>query len=78
MPELVFVDALPLTELTGAGGFEVFEQPANHSETSDNAAMRRTVNLWLPALIYPPGKLVKTRDVITVQGPVTIRLLFRE
>ena len=78
MPELAFVDALPLTELTGAGGFEVFEQPASHSETSDNAAMRRTVNLWLPALIYPPGKLVKTRDVITVQGPVTIRLLFRE
>ncbi|HFU1238389.1 MULTISPECIES: hypothetical protein [Citrobacter] len=75
---MVFVDALPLTELTGAGGFEVFEQPANHSETSDNAAMRRTVNLWLPALIYPPGKLVKTSDVITVQGPVTIRLLFRE
>ncbi|EQA8866052.1 MULTISPECIES: hypothetical protein [Citrobacter] len=75
---MVFVDALPLTELTGAGGFEVFEQPASHSETSDNAAMRRTVNLWLPALIYPPGKLVKTRDVITVQGPVTIRLLFRE
>jgi len=78
MPELVFVDALPLTELTGAGGFEVFEQPANHSETSDNAAMRRTVNLWLPALIYPPGKLVKTSDVITMQGTVTIRLLFRE
>ncbi|EPH3181062.1 MULTISPECIES: hypothetical protein [Citrobacter] len=75
---MVFVDALPLTELTGAGGFEVFEQPANHSETSDNAAMRRTVNLWLPALIYPPGKLVKTSDVITVQGTVTIRLLFRE
>ncbi|MDM3406156.1 hypothetical protein OGV39_04470 [Citrobacter sp. Cb022] len=75
---MVFVDALPLTELTGAGGFEVFEQPANHSETSDNAAMRRTVNLWLPALIYPPGKLVKTSDVITMQGPVTIRLLFRE
>ena len=78
MPELVFVDALPLTELTGAGGFEVFEQPASHSETSDNAAMRRTVNFGLPALIYPPGKLVKTSDVITVQGPVTIRLLFRE
>ena len=78
MPELVFVDALPLTELTGAGGFEVFEQPANHSETSDNAAMRRTVNLWLPALIYPPRKLVKTSDVITVQGTVKIRLLFRE
>ncbi|MES0473730.1 hypothetical protein [Citrobacter braakii] len=75
---MVFVDALPLTELTGAGGFEVFEQPASHSETSDNAAMRRTVNLWLPALIYPPGKLVRTSDVITVQGPVTIRLLFRE
>ncbi|WAD33439.1 hypothetical protein [Citrobacter braakii] len=75
---MVFVDALPLTELTGAGGFEVFEQPASHSETSDNAAIRRTVNLWLPALIYPPGKLVKTSDVITVQGIVTIRLLFRE
>ena len=78
MPEFVFVDALPLTELTGAGGFEVFEQPASHNEPSDHAAMRRTVNLWLPALIYPPGKLVKTSDVITVQGPVTIRLLFRE
>jgi hypothetical protein len=56
IPELVFVDAPPSTELTGAGGFEVFEQPASHNETSDNAAMRRTVNLWLPALIYPPGK----------------------
>jgi hypothetical protein len=53
---MVFVDAPPSTELTGAGGFEVFEQPASHNETSDNAAMRRTVNLWLPALIYPPGK----------------------
>lgn len=59
MPELVFVDALPLTELTGAGGFEVFEQPASHSETSDNAAMRRTVNLWLPALIYPRENWLK-------------------
>jgi hypothetical protein len=56
MPELVFVDELPATELTGAGGFEVLEQPASHNETSDNAAIRRTVNFWLPALIYPPGK----------------------
>ncbi|MEN1599434.1 hypothetical protein AAIG97_31195, partial [Pseudomonas aeruginosa] len=57
IPELVFAGALPLTELTGAGGFEVSEQPASHSETSDNAAMRRTVNFGLPALIYPPGKI---------------------
>ena len=56
MPELVFADAPPSTELTGAGGFEVFEQPASHHETSDNAAIRRMVNLWLPALISPPGK----------------------
>ena len=27
IPELVFAGALPLTELTGAGGFEVSEQP---------------------------------------------------
>ncbi len=67
MPELVFVDAPPSTELTGAGGFEVFEQPASHNETSDNAAIRRMVNLWLPALIYPQENLVKTRNVITVQ-----------
>ena len=53
MPELVFVDAPPSTELTGAGGFEVFEQPASHNETSDNAAMRRTVNLWLSAHLSP-------------------------
>ncbi|WP_241029730.1 MULTISPECIES: peptidase [Citrobacter] len=45
-----------MTELTGAGGFDEFEQPANHSETSDSAAMRLTVNFGLPALIYPPGK----------------------
>ena len=56
MPELVFVDAPPSTELTGAGGFEVFEQPASHNETSDNAAMRRTVNLWLSPPLFPPGK----------------------
>ena len=31
------------------------EQPASHSETSDKAAMRRTVNFGLPALIYPPA-----------------------
>ncbi|ENZ4446896.1 hypothetical protein ACGLQ7_001576 [Escherichia albertii] len=55
MPELV-PGALPLTELTGAGGFDVSEQPASHSETSDKAAIRRTVNFGLPALIYPPGK----------------------
>lgn len=29
----------------------------SHSETSDKAAMRRTVNFGLPALIYPPGKI---------------------
>jgi hypothetical protein len=57
MPELVFVGALPLTELTGAGGFDEFEQPASQSETSDSAAMRLTVNFGLPALIYPPGKI---------------------
>ena len=69
IPELVFAGALPLTELTGAGGFEVSEQPANHSETSDKAAMRRTVNFGLPALIYPPGKnWLITSDIITVQG----------
>ncbi|WP_258041613.1 peptidase [Citrobacter amalonaticus] len=46
-----------MTELTGAGGLDEFVQPASHSETSDNAAMRLTVNFWLPALIYPPGKI---------------------
>jgi len=69
IPELVLDGALPLTELTGAGGFEELEQPASHSETSDNAAMRLTVNFGLPALIYPPGKIwLTTSDVITVQG----------
>ena len=47
---------LPSTELTGAGALEDVEHPANQSETSDNAAMRLTVNLGLPALIYPPTK----------------------
>ncbi|WP_253384768.1 peptidase [unidentified bacterial endosymbiont] len=41
--------------MTGAGGLPEFEQPASHSETSDNAATRLMVNLGLPALIYPPG-----------------------
>ena len=68
MPELVFVEPPPPTELTGAGGFEVLEQPASHNETSDNAAMRRTVNLWLPGSFIPQENLVKTRDVITVQS----------
>jgi hypothetical protein len=46
---------LPPTELTGAGALLEFEQPANQSETSDNAATRLMVNFGLPALIYPPG-----------------------
>jgi hypothetical protein len=45
----------PPTELTDAGALPEFEQPASHSETSDNAATRLMVNLGLPALIYPPG-----------------------
>lgn len=36
--------------------FDELVQPASHSETSDSAAMRLTVNFGLPALIYPPGK----------------------
>ncbi|ABX19985.1 hypothetical protein SARI_00031 [Salmonella enterica subsp. arizonae serovar 62:z4,z23:-] len=56
IPELVFDDKPPSTDETGAGGFDELEQPASHSETSDSAAMRLTVNFGLPALIYPPGK----------------------
>lgn len=77
MPELVFVEALPLTELTGAGGLEESEQPASHNETSDKAAMRLTVNFGLPALIYPPGKnWLITSDIITMkalENVITIR-----
>jgi hypothetical protein len=51
LPELLF----PPTELTGAGALPELEQPASHSETSDNAATRLMVNFGLPALIYPPG-----------------------
>ncbi|WP_420704037.1 hypothetical protein [Citrobacter amalonaticus] len=70
MPELVFAGALPSTELTGAGGFEVFVQPASQSETSDNAAMRLTVNVGLPVLIYPPGKnWLTTSDVSPCKAP---------
>ncbi|MDP9565862.1 UNVERIFIED_ORG: hypothetical protein J2806_001514 [Kosakonia oryzae] len=54
LPELEFELALPPTELTGAGALVEFEHPASHSETSDNAAIRLTVNFGLPALIYPP------------------------
>ncbi|WP_352435445.1 hypothetical protein [Citrobacter sedlakii] len=65
----MFAGALPLTELTGAGGLEEFEQPANHNETSDNAAMRLTVNFGLPALIYPPRKnWLTTSDIITMKA----------
>lgn len=53
--ELALDPELPPTELTGAGALPEPEQPASHSETSDNAAMRLTVNLGLPVLIYPPG-----------------------
>ncbi|HGG8840269.1 MULTISPECIES: peptidase [Enterobacter] len=41
--------------MTGAGALPELEQPASHSETSDNAATRLMVNFGLPALIYPPG-----------------------
>ncbi|WP_425337828.1 peptidase [Kluyvera georgiana] len=41
--------------MTGAGALFEEVQPANQSETSDNATTRLTVNLGLPALIYPPG-----------------------
>ncbi len=54
MPELSLPLALPPTELTGAGVLLEFEHPASQSETSDNAATRRTVNFGLPALIFPP------------------------
>ncbi|MEN4873049.1 peptidase [Kosakonia cowanii] len=40
--------------MTGAGVLLEFEHPASQSETSDNAATRRTVNFGLPALIFPP------------------------
>ncbi|WP_249262839.1 peptidase [Salmonella enterica] len=68
IPELVFDDEPPSTDVTGAGGFDELVQPASHSETSDSAAMRLTVNFGLPALIYPPGKIwLTTSDVRTVQ-----------
>ncbi|AMO47394.1 Hypothetical protein AKI40_0971 [Enterobacter sp. FY-07] len=53
-PEWELVPALPPTELTGAGALVEFEHPASQSETSDNAAIRLTVNLGLPVLIFPP------------------------
>ncbi len=55
IPELELELLSPPTELTGAGALSEFVQPASQSETSDTAAMRLTVNLGLPALIYPPG-----------------------
>jgi hypothetical protein len=55
IPEFVLELVLPSTELTGAGALLELVQPASQSETSDRAATRRTVNLGLPALIYPPG-----------------------
>ncbi|MDV2058678.1 peptidase [Salmonella enterica] len=64
---MVFDDEPPSTDVTGAGGFDELVQPASHSETSDSAAMRLTVNFGLPALIYPPGKIwLTTSDVRTV------------
>lgn len=53
MPELVLEEAAPPAELTGAGGLLVLVHPASQSETSERAAIRLTVNLVLPALIYP-------------------------
>jgi hypothetical protein len=47
----------PLTELTGAGALFEDVQPASQNETSDNAAIRLTVNLGLPALIFFPCKI---------------------
>ncbi|EOX6848992.1 MULTISPECIES: peptidase [Klebsiella] len=41
--------------MTGAGGLLVLVHPASQNETSERAAIRLTVNLVLPALIYPPG-----------------------
>ena len=55
IPELVLPEPLLLTVLTGAGALFDEEQPASQSEISDNATTRLTVNLGLPALIYPPG-----------------------
>jgi hypothetical protein len=57
MPESV-PDEVPPTELTGAGALLDEVHPASQSETSDKAAMRLTVNLGLPALIYPPGIVI--------------------
>jgi hypothetical protein len=51
----VLEEAAPPAELTGAGGLLVLVHPASQSETSERAAIRLTVNLVLPALIYPPG-----------------------
>ena len=55
MPEFVLLEPLLFTELTGAGALFDDVQPASQSEASDNATIRLTVNLGLPALIYPPG-----------------------
>ncbi|WP_297202496.1 peptidase [uncultured Pluralibacter sp.] len=41
--------------MTGAGALLDDEHPASQSETSERAARRLTVNVGLPALIYPPG-----------------------
>nr|WP_230128839.1 peptidase [Klebsiella quasipneumoniae] len=41
--------------MTGAGGLLALVHPASQNETSERAAIRLTVNLVLPALIYPPG-----------------------
>ncbi|MEB4674321.1 hypothetical protein MXL54_05995 [Enterobacteriaceae bacterium G50] len=68
MPELVLLEVFPLTEVTGAGGLSE-EQPASQSETSDNAATRRTVIFGLPALIYPPGIVLTASVLITVSRP---------
>nr|WP_260239876.1 peptidase [Enterobacter sp. BIGb0359] len=43
--------------MTGAGALFEDVQPASQSETSDNAAIRLTVNLGLPALIFFPCKI---------------------
>ena len=61
IPELVPELLLPPTELTGAGALLELVQPASHSETSDSAATRRTVNLGLPVLIYPPKMYLLVR-----------------
>ncbi|MFD2020797.1 hypothetical protein ACFSKS_01760 [Pseudocitrobacter faecalis] len=53
MPEFVLLEAFPLTEVTGAGGLSDEVQPASQSETSDNAATRRTVILGFPRSFIP-------------------------